>query len=94
MTWVGRYVCGSALPPCAAGRRGDWYVTHTAVYIAILPSHPTGQHGGRHVTWVGRDVCGSALLPAMQGSMAASTWPARLFLYNARQATRGEWRGR
>ena len=36
------------------------------------------------MTWVGHDVCGAALLPAVQGSMVAGTWPARLFVYNAK----------
>ena len=45
MTWVGRGVCRSALPPCDAGRRGDWYVTRTAVYIRRKGRTP-GASGG------------------------------------------------
>ena len=46
MTWVGRDVCRSALPSCDAGRRGDWYVARTAVYIYIRRKGRTPEASG------------------------------------------------
>ena len=45
------------------------------------------------MTWVGRGVCGVALLPATQGSVAAGTWPARPYIYNAEAGHQGRAEG-
>ena len=45
------------------------------------------------MTWVGRGVCGSDLPLAMQGNMEAGTWPARLFVYNAKAGHQGRAEG-